>query len=174
MYRQILVLPKYRKFQHILRRSSSLDELKEYQLNTLVTYGGNCAPVSALRVFKDIANHVPAVRDGLLRQTYVNDICTGADRGDELSALQCDLCATLKRAGLELKKMLEKLQIVLELIPAEDRAVDFRTLDDRSAEVVKVLRLQWDPCSDVFHVNVLPITAVVTKRPVIVGYRSSF
>lgn len=54
MYRQILVLPQYRKYQHIFWRASPCDELKLFQLNT-VTYGLNCAPYLALRVLRDIA-----------------------------------------------------------------------------------------------------------------------
>lgn len=41
MYRQILVLPEYRKFHHILWRASPHNALVDYQLNT-VTYGVNC------------------------------------------------------------------------------------------------------------------------------------
>jgi len=87
MYRQILVLPQYRKYQHILWRASPLDELKEYQLNT-VTYGVNCAPYLALRVLKDLADNcceeLPDVKQALTHQTYVDDICVGADSTDQL------------------------------------------------------------------------------------------
>lgn len=64
MYRQSLITPEYRRFQHILWRSLPLDELKEYQLNT-VTIDVKSNPLLALRVLKDIADHdsegIPAV-----------------------------------------------------------------------------------------------------------------
>jgi len=54
MYRQVLILPEYRHYQHVLWRASPHDELIDYELNT-VTYGVNCAPYLALRVFQAIA-----------------------------------------------------------------------------------------------------------------------
>ncbi|CAI6355610.1 unnamed protein product [Macrosiphum euphorbiae] len=91
MYRKILMRSEYRYFQHIFWRSSPLDELKEYQLNT-VTYGVNCAPFLARCVLKDIAenecNDFPEVLDGLRYQTYVDDICLGADT-EELGTIEC-------------------------------------------------------------------------------------
>ncbi|XP_050540332.1 uncharacterized protein LOC126904971 [Daktulosphaira vitifoliae] len=56
MYRQILVNESYRKYQHILRRSSPLHELSEYELCT-VTYGMASAPYIALRLIKQIAEY---------------------------------------------------------------------------------------------------------------------
>jgi len=54
MYRQILVLPEFRTYQHILWRASPLEQLVDYELNT-VTYVVNCAPFLALRVLQTIA-----------------------------------------------------------------------------------------------------------------------
>jgi len=72
MYRQVLILPKYRKFQHLLWRASPHDKLLEYELNT-VTYGVNCAPYLALRVLQSIASDDCTdsewVRNALTRQT---------------------------------------------------------------------------------------------------------
>jgi hypothetical protein len=94
IYRQILVLPKYRRYQHILWRSSPSDQLKEYEFNT-VTYGVNCAPFLVLRVLKDIADHAcwdyPHVQNALQRQTYVDDICVGSDSVLNLLKLQTNL-----------------------------------------------------------------------------------
>lgn len=42
MYRQILLTPEHRCYQHILWRVSQQGELNVYELNT-VTYGVNCA-----------------------------------------------------------------------------------------------------------------------------------
>lgn len=107
MYRQILVLPEYHGFLYILRRSSPLEKLKEYLLNT-VTYDISSATFLVLRVLKDIANHdcveFPDVQNGLREQTYVYEIWLGADSIDKLLILQFNLCSVLKRAGFDLKK----------------------------------------------------------------------
>jgi hypothetical protein len=98
MYRQVLVLPEYRKYQHIFWRASPHDELREYELHT-VTYGVNCAPFLALRVLQTIAsedcNDFEQVRNSLMRQTYVDDICDGADTQHEAVKLQSDLISVL-------------------------------------------------------------------------------
>jgi len=107
MYRQILVRPAYRRFQHIFWRESPLHELKKYQLIT-VTYGLNCAPYLALRVLRDIAEHdcldFPAVKDAILTQTYVDDVYVGADFLADILQLQSNLKYVLKGEGFQLKK----------------------------------------------------------------------
>lgn len=101
MYRQVLVAPEYRPLQHILWRAFPHDQLVEYELNT-VTYGLNCAPFLALRVLTAIADgdcvDRDAVRDALLQQTYVDDICVGADSTDEVLELQRHLISVLGKS----------------------------------------------------------------------------
>jgi len=166
MYRQILVFPEYRRFQHILWRTSPLGDLKEYQLNT-VTYGINSAPFLALRVVKDIADHdcagFPEVQMGLREQTYVDDICLGADTEDEFSTLKSNLCSVLKRAGLELKKRSSNTVHVLEAVPPEDRVMESLIFDEGVCETTKVLGLQWDPVKDIFTFDSFSTTAVAAS-----------
>ncbi|CAI6360469.1 unnamed protein product [Macrosiphum euphorbiae] len=170
MYRQILMRPEYRRFQHIFWRSSPVDELKEYQLNT-VTYGVNCAPFLALRVLKDIAenecNDYPEVRDGLKYQTYVDDICMGADTEEQLSSVQSDLIAVLGRSALELKKWSSNSPRVLSGVAATDRVSEVINFDDKGGGMVKVLGLRWDPVKDIFGFDVHPVSKVITKRSVL-------
>jgi hypothetical protein len=108
MYRQILILPEYRKFQHVLWRAPPHDELREYELHT-VTYGVNCAPYLALRVLQVIASTdcmgFETVRNAIKYQTYVDDICDGADKISDVLKLQADLTSVLGKSGLELIKV---------------------------------------------------------------------
>lgn len=53
MFRQILVPPEFRTFQQIQWRKRPQDDIVEYQLNT-VTYGVNCAPYLAIRVYTTV------------------------------------------------------------------------------------------------------------------------
>lgn len=170
MYRQILILPEYRPFQHILWRAFPTDELKEYQLNT-VTYGVNCAHYLALRVLKDIADQecgaFPDVRDALLYHTYVDDICVGADSSGELLNVQSNLQLVLSRAGLDLKKWSSNLPSILSAVPSEDRSLDVIQFDDNEGCGTKVLGLKWDPSTDMFGFNVSPSVHAPTKRIVL-------
>lgn len=97
MYRQVQVVLDHRTYQHILWHSHSHDELIEYELNT-VTYGVNCAPFLALRVLQEVADtdcrNFPRVRDALRSQTYVEDVCYGADTIDKVLTVQAELVRT--------------------------------------------------------------------------------
>jgi hypothetical protein len=90
MYRQVSVSPSHRRYQHILWRSLPEQMLQAYELNT-VTYGVNCAPYLAIKVLQSIAelecNDFPSVKEALLYQTYVDDICVGGDTLDEAISL---------------------------------------------------------------------------------------
>ncbi|XP_008188328.1 uncharacterized protein LOC103310788 [Acyrthosiphon pisum] len=169
MYRQILVLPEYRTLQHVFWRSSPLEKLVEYELDT-VTYGTNCAPFLALRVLKAIAfndcTDYDDVRDALLNQTYVDDVCAGADSTTDILKFQSDLISILSRAGLELKKWSSNEPDVLEAVPA-DHCVNYpHSFDADDDSGIKVLGLQWHPADDSFscalRLNSLPI--ICTKR----------
>lgn len=168
MYRQIMVLPEYRPLQHILWRSSPHEKLIEYELNT-VTYGMNCAPYLALRVLRSIAlddcKGNESVRNALLFQTYVDDICVGGDTIEETLTLQSQLVSVLSDSCLELKKWSSNVHSVLSTVPVEDRTcgpLPFNTLDESGT---KVLGLQWLPTEDVFQCTlILDSPPVYTKR----------
>ncbi|KAL4103253.1 hypothetical protein QTP88_018630 [Uroleucon formosanum] len=169
MYRQILVLPEYRTLQHVFWRSSPFEKLVEYELDT-VTYGTNCAPFLALRVLKAIAvndcTDYDDVRDALLNQTYVDDVCAGADSTTDVLKFQSSLISILSRAGLELKKWSSNEPDVLTAVPA-DHCINYpHSFDAADDSGIKVLGLQWHPTNDSFSCalrpNLLPI--ICTKR----------
>jgi len=169
MYRQILVLPEYRTLQHVFWRSSPFEKLIEYELDT-VTYGTNCAPFLALRVLKAIAlndcTDYDDVRDALLNQTYVDDVCAGADSTTDVLKLQSDLISILSRAGLELKKWSSNEPDVLNAVPV-DHCVSYpHPFDADNDSGIKVLGLQWRPTDDSFscalRLNLWPV--IYTKR----------
>ncbi|XP_008182033.1 uncharacterized protein LOC103309131 [Acyrthosiphon pisum] len=153
MYRQIQVLPEYRKYQHILWRSSPHDQLVEYQLNT-VTYGVTCAPFLAIRVLHAIAEtdctDADQVRDALLYQTYVDDICVGSDSVESALELQSSLQFILAKSGLELKKWSSNTPDILSSVPASDRVCTPLPFNDSEDGGTKVLGLQWNPNNDFF------------------------
>lgn len=171
MYRQILVLPEYRPFQHIVWRASPHHELVEYELNT-VTYGMNCSPFLALRTLQVIAdedcNGVGTVRDALLRQTYVDDICVGADTEEEAMALQVQLVSKLSKSGMELKKWSSNLPAILDAVPSASRSMLPTPFETTDGSYTKVLGLQWIPTEDFFCCAFRDSTVpIYTKRGVL-------
>ncbi|XP_027850721.2 uncharacterized protein LOC114130034 [Aphis gossypii] len=167
MYRQILMAPKYRRYQHILWRASSQDKIHEYELNT-VTYGVESAPYLALRVLKEIAvvhsQHYPQVQAALMSQTYMDDICTGADSIEYAQTLQYNLVSILSQFGLDLKKWASNLFDLLKNIPAEDRAAGPLPFKDEKSPQVQVLGMKWNPDDDLFSYDVSSTMFVSSKR----------
>jgi len=170
MYQQIDVLPRYWKYQHIFWCALPLDELKEYQLNT-VTYGLNCAPYLALRVLKDFADNCcewsPGVKYALTSQTYVDGICVVADSIVQLLTLKSGLERVLGTAKFELKKWSSNTPQLLASIPPEDRAQSVVLFDDTDMGLVKVLGLNWNSCDDTFGFEVSFSCDKITKHAVL-------
>ncbi|CAI6349887.1 unnamed protein product [Macrosiphum euphorbiae] len=171
MYRQITVLPQYRAYQHILWRSSPHLELVEYELNT-VTYGVNCAPFLALRVLQEVAEvdcHGSArVCDALRHQTYVDDICYGADTVDDALSIQVELTAVLNGAGFELRKWASNTAAVVHAVPEEFRVIKSTTFAGDEGGDTKVLGLSWHTGGDYFGCEAhLDSATVFTKRGIL-------
>lgn len=167
MYRQIMINPEHRRYQHILWRASPYDPIKEYELNT-ITYGTNCAPYLALRVLQYIAEHdcrdFPMVKQALQHHTYVDDICFGVDSIHEATKIQSDLIYVLEQSVLELKKWSSNTPEVLDAVPIDNRAGTPLSFDGEDNEGVKVLGLRWSQREDSFHYTLQPETLVTTKR----------
>lgn len=92
------MLPKFREFQHVFWREFSHDKIVGYELNT-ITYGINWAPFLALRILLFIADNdctlYRQVRDALLLQIYVDNICYKAHNVASVAAGQADLTSVL-------------------------------------------------------------------------------
>ncbi|KAF0709228.1 Integrase catalytic domain-containing protein, partial [Aphis craccivora] len=171
MYRQILILPEFRTYQHILWRASPHEQLVDYELNT-VTYGVNCAPFLALRVLQEIAAGdgvpFPSVRDALNHHTYVDDICYGANTVEDVVAVQHDLNTVLARSGLELRKWASNTPAILQTVPADHRAVKSSSFANDDSVGTKVLGLHWHPNDDYFSCELsLDSTITYTKRGIL-------
>ncbi|KAF0739485.1 Integrase catalytic domain-containing protein [Aphis craccivora] len=168
MYRQIEVLPQYRRYQYILWRDSPQVSVKEYILNT-VTYGVNSAPYLALRVLRFIADNdcedLPDVKAALYNQTYMDDICVGTDSLEAAKSLQSALIKILARSGLQLKKWASNKPELLSHLPSEDCSSDPLTFDLDDAS--QVLGMRWNHGKDYFSFSSKNFKMVSTKRSVL-------
>ncbi|XP_014292389.3 uncharacterized protein [Halyomorpha halys] len=94
MYRQILVHPPDRKYQHILWRFDPQDTVQQFELCT-VTYGTSSAPFQAQRAIiqlvRDEGDPYPWASKVLQEDIYVDDIATGAASVDEAKQLASEL-----------------------------------------------------------------------------------
>ncbi|GBN43942.1 hypothetical protein AVEN_268195-1 [Araneus ventricosus] len=108
MYRQILVDESDRDLERILWRPNEFAPVETYRLRT-VTYGRTCAPFSATRALKALAeeeqSEFPQAAATLLTDVYVDDILSGSNNLEESKALQHQLIQLLKKGGMELHKL---------------------------------------------------------------------
>ncbi|XP_060871376.1 uncharacterized protein LOC132945621 [Metopolophium dirhodum] len=169
MYRQMLIRPEDRAFQHIFWRDAPSDDVVEFQLCT-ITYGLNCAPYLAIRCLHELdsqdGNRFPLAKDVLTRTAYVDDIVIGADTEELLLRRKTDIVGLLRSCACELSKWTSNSTAVLESVPSGDR-VQAISFDPQEEHAVKVLGLHWDTNTDkfVYHTSLQQTSS--TKREVL-------
>jgi hypothetical protein len=167
MYRQILLSEKHRKFQNILWRENPTEELKSFELNTV---GVVSSPFLAIRVLhqlvRDEGKDYPLASAAILRDTYVDDIVTGASSLDEALELKGQLIELLSRGGFPLQKWASNSSQFLSQCPLVEREFTF-DFDEPDHQYVKVLGFYWDTNHDVFSYRVTLDHSVKTKRAVL-------
>ncbi|CAI6369436.1 unnamed protein product [Macrosiphum euphorbiae] len=169
MYRQIMIRPEDRPFQHILWRDSPDEEIKEFELLT-VTYGVSSAPYLAIRCLHELdaqeGHRFPLTKGILTDATYVDDIVVGADSEEELLSLQKQIVALLRSGGCELKKWTSNCPLILKQVPSEDCAQQ-TSFDPKEDHSIKVLGLYWDTDSDYFAYHTRTPEPQLSKRKVL-------
>ncbi|XP_008183572.1 uncharacterized protein LOC103309580 [Acyrthosiphon pisum] len=157
MYRQILIRSEDRPFQHILWRDSPVEEIKEFELLTVI-YGVSSAPYLAIRCLHELnaqeSHRFPGTKGILTDATYVDDIVVGADSEKELLSLQKQIVDLLWSGGCEVKKWTSNCPQILQQIPPEDCAqqTSFDPKEDYTPEpqlskrkVLSVIARLFDP-----------------------------
>lgn len=141
-----------------------------------MTYGTSAAPYLATRCLTKLAedekDRFPFASIALLKETYVDDIMTGANSLPEAISLLEDLQKLLGTAHFELRKYCSNDSQLLSQIPEQHKEPFLRISGN---EVVKTLGLFWHPTADAFmyHFNIEP-TTTTTKRSVLSDLSSIF
>jgi len=171
MYRQILVHPKDRLYQHILWRFDTSQAVREYELKTL-SYGLACAPYLALRVIRqlieDEGDKFPSAANALRHDMYVDDIATGAATIHEAKELLRQLVLLLNAGEFPLSKWASNCPQLLEDVvltkPMHEPENDNTCRDLTPEDFIKILGLQWEQRQDVFSFKIDLPPPVLTKR----------
>ena len=166
MYRQILIRPDDRHFQHILWRKNGT--LHEFELKT-VTYGVSSAPYLALRtvvqLIADEGHHFPLAARVLSRDRFVDDLATGSSDTKQLLALQHQVIKLLKLAGFEVQKWASNCPEILKQVPPEHCIASLDLSDETS--ILKILGIHWDAQFDWFFYDAQNIPHSITKRNIL-------
>ncbi|KAI5640379.1 pao retrotransposon peptidase domain-containing protein [Phthorimaea operculella] len=170
MYRQILIRPEDRPWQHILWRESPADGVQDFELRT-VTYGVTSSPYLAIRTLHQLAaDHGaqwPRAADALRHHTYMDDITYGSDSVESALEIKNELINMLNCAKLELRKWTSNSTDFLEKLPVEHCQAPKVFAEDDSRSVLKILGIQWDPQADAFTYSVSHVDIEFTKRSIL-------
>lgn len=153
MYRQILIRPEDRCYQHILWRKDPHESLSEYELNT-VTYGVSSSPYLAIRTLHQLAKdhgheYSSRAAEVLSGETFMDDITTGCSSLQEARQLKADIVSLLSKGHFELRKWSTNTAELLSDVPS-DHCQTSKSFDESGNEFVKILGIRWNPSSDNF------------------------
>ncbi|XP_071053632.1 uncharacterized protein [Onthophagus taurus] len=172
MYRQIKVHNDDLPFQRIVWREDATEDLQSFELTT-VSYGLSCAPYLAIRCIRQIADEhsssQPLGTTVLLRDTYVDDILSGANDIDDVQEVIFQLNQVLKAGGFKARKWTSNHSESLTNLSPELIAKS-NTLDIDNDHSPCALGLLWDNVDDqfLFRLNDFrEFSGQVTKRSVL-------
>ncbi|XP_052752368.1 uncharacterized protein LOC128200991 [Galleria mellonella] len=171
MYRQFLVHLRDCDYQRILWRPSPNDPVRDFRLLT-VTYGVSCAPYQALwciarlaKEFSSLASRGSAV---LARDTYVDDVVSGADSVENALQIRQELVEILSSGHLHLRKWTSNCPEFLEKVSDSDLySEQLRDFEDVRDVSVKILGLSWFPGDDLFTFKTSSSDTRCTKRSIL-------
>nr|XP_022901027.1 uncharacterized protein LOC111414076 [Onthophagus taurus] len=172
MYRQIKIHDEDLSFQRIVWRENEKQKLQTYELSTL-TYGLSCAPFLAIRCIHELANEnssrQPLGAATLLRDTYVDDILSGAHNVDEVQELIFQLNRVLMAGGFNARKWTSNYSEALTYISSE-LIEKMNTVDIDDNHSPRALGLIWNNVNDHFLLsldNIHESSIKITKRSVL-------
>ncbi|CAG7722444.1 unnamed protein product, partial [Allacma fusca] len=168
MFQQFRVHTDDQDLQRILWREDSSDPVEEWRLTT-VTPGQTAASFLATRALTQLAKDeevsLPAAAEVTRRDTYMDDVLTGANTLAEAITLQDQLLELFRRGRIELRKWISNCPDLITRLPPELRAAQ-DSLDFSSQEGLKTLGVRWSPGKDCFSfAKVLTSdSTAITKR----------
>ncbi|GFX76769.1 uncharacterized protein TNCV_1952101 [Trichonephila clavipes] len=170
MYRQILVADEDQKYQQILWRNNSNENIHTYKLKT-VTYGLASASFLATRCIKQIAlddKDNPNLSRVLQEDIYMDDLLSGADTPNNAISICKDIAHVLSTRGFHLRKWNSNSTEFLAQFSehsSHDTRVEFSKDSNESS---KVLGLFWNSSNDTFGFQPsLELTPPLTKRRIL-------
>lgn len=171
MFRNFLIRPTDRCFQHVLWRESASLPLKEYELRT-ITYGVSSSPYLSIRTLHQLATdhgaEYPRAAEALRHECFVDDVTTGAPSVEEALELKKQLIQLLKCAQLELRKWSSNSEAFLKTLPVDHCQTPKSFSEETDKSTLKILGVQWDPAGDIFTYSLSDVPEIeYTKRSIL-------
>ena len=168
MFRMIKIDERDIDLQRIVWRRPGEKSITHFQLLT-VTYGTASAPFLAGRVIKELAakgkSQFPKAAKILAEDTYVDDICSGADSEEDAITLRNEIISLLSSGDFPLRKWSSNNPKILEGLTSEERLRP-EWINFQKDGPISTLGVSWDASSDTFRFKSPVMTEVVqpTKR----------
>ncbi|KAI8426723.1 hypothetical protein MSG28_014425 [Choristoneura fumiferana] len=137
-----------------------------------LAYGMSCAPYQALwcilRLPREFSSAAPLGSAVLDRDTYVDDIVSGADSVENAIRIRQELMHILSSAHLHLRKWTSNNpRFLSELSDSDLYSEQFRNFEDAHDVSLKILGLLWLPKSDTFSFKTASLDGRYTKRSIL-------
>lgn len=109
----------------------------------------------------------PLASKALQNDVYIDDVVTGCNTLHEAKILRNQLIDLLKSGGFELRKWTSNLPDFLSDLP--ESHIEFQSLsfETKPHATIKILGLQWQPCSDNFVYKIETLENKCTKRTIL-------
>ncbi|XP_037813119.1 uncharacterized protein LOC119604511 [Lucilia sericata] len=175
MFRQVFVNPDDLRFQCILWRNSSMEEVDVYQLQT-ITYGTSCATFLATKCLQQLAKDnvdvFPTGAEVTLKDFYVDNLMTGANTIEEVIEIKNQVVQLLKFGGFPLRKFASNVPDIIKDISSSDKE---QLIKIHGTEFIKALGLKWSPKEDNFLFNYeIPLSRTKTTKRKILSHIATF
>ncbi|XP_063371094.1 uncharacterized protein LOC134659355 isoform X3 [Cydia amplana] len=171
MFRNVFINEHQRGLQNILWRESPKDPINCLQLQT-VTYGLKSSTFLATRALNELANmhkdQFPLAAQAIYKNTFVDDVLTGADDVETLQELKRQIVELLELGSFSLHKWCSNHAPILSDIPVEHRQID--SVEIGQNDTVKTLGLTLEINSDKLSFSCPAVddaTILNTKRKIL-------
>ena len=146
MYHTIFTTDLEKHLRRFLHRTNALDDFKTYGIQRVMFGDKPAAAISsaAIQETADLYKHIDEESaEKIKRDTYVDDITTGADSKEDTAKLKENMTEILSKGGFKMKGF---------VMSGDDSKEALSLLG--SGEVGHVLGISWHPTTDEFSVDV--------------------
>lgn len=161
MFHRVLIRSEDRHSQRFLWRGTDRSRHPdEYEMLVMI-FGSACSPSGAQYVKNENANQYSAVKPVAVKaiktKFYVDDYLDSRPTKEEACAIIQDVIEIQRKASFEVCNWVSNSVEVIDSVPVDLRATDYRSLDFENPEMPtgRILGLWWDTSSDVltFRLN---------------------
>ena len=174
MYRQLLLADREKDFHRLVWKEDPNQPLKIYRM-TRVTFGITSSPYHAIRSVQEAAKDAPKlIKDIIINDLYVDDLCSGASSEDQAIEIQDGLNEVLAKSGFDLRKWSSNNASLVQRLPEELRESKDELVYKDEFYNVKTLGVKWKPNADTLSLATHDLEPTCFTKRALLSDSSSF